>query len=187
MTEPRKKVYQLKITLTGVRPPIWRRLLIASSTPLNQVHQAIQIAMGWTGSHLHQFDVNGDYFGIPDPNFGFDEMLDERRYKLSQFLKSEKDWIHYDYDFGDGWHHKIALEKVLFVPADTPLPQCLKGKRACPPEDIGGVWGYAQLLEVLADPAHPERENYEEMVAEGFDPDAFDLDETNAQLFAYCR
>lgn len=187
MSEQRIKAYQLKVTLMDAKPPIWRRLLIPSATTLGMTHRVIQIAMGWTDSHLHQFVADGVFYGRPDPDYDFDEVMDEDRYKLSQLLKREKDTIIYEYDFGDGWRHKVTLEKALFVEADTPLPQCIKGKRACPPEDIGGVWGYAQALEAMADPEHPEHQDYKDFVGENFDPEAFDLDEASALLLEYCR
>ncbi|MBK1720295.1 plasmid pRiA4b ORF-3 family protein [Thiocystis violacea] len=182
-----KKIYQLKIGLVGAKPPIWRRLLILDATPLPVVHRAIQVAMGWTDSHLHQFMMGGEYFGIPDPEFGFEEILDENRYQLAQLLRAEKDSMIYEYDFGDGWRHKITLEKVLPLDPDAVLPRCLKGKGACPPEDVGGIWGYYGFLEALADKNHPEHENYLEWIGGDFDPDSFDIDQVNALLFEYCR
>ncbi|MBK1721242.1 IS1096 element passenger TnpR family protein [Thiocystis violacea] len=187
MTATRTKAYQLKIGLVGAKPPIWRRLLIASATPLPEVHRAIQIAMGWTGAHLHQFVADNAFYGVPDPDFGFEEILDETRYKLSHLLEHEKDWITYEYDFGDGWRHKITLEKALFVGPETTLPQCIKGKGACPPEDVGGLWGYYGFLEAIADPQHEEHADYLEWVGGAFDPNALDLDEINALLRKYCR
>ncbi|NEX19716.1 plasmid pRiA4b ORF-3 family protein [Thiorhodococcus mannitoliphagus] len=184
MTATRTKAYQLKIGLIGAKPPIWRRLLIASSTPLSEVHHAIQIAMGWTNSHLHQFEAGNAFYGVPDPDFGFDfhEIQDETRYKLSQLLRREKDSITYEYDFGDSWQHKITLEKAMFVEPETKLPQCLKGKGACPPEDVGGLWGYYGFLEAIADPKHPEHVDCLEWVGGAFDPTALDINEINARL-----
>lgn len=190
MAEKRTKAYQLKITLVGAKPPIWRRLLIAGTTPLSLVHQAIQVAMGWTDSHLHHFVADGVFYGMVDDtalDFGLDETLDESRYKLSQLLKREKDSLIYEYDFGDSWRHKVTLEKVSLVGPESPLPQCLAGKRSCPPEDVGGIWGYQHFLEAIADPKHPEHEELLEWVGGTFDAEAFDLAETNARLRGYCR
>lgn len=187
MARDLRKTYQLKISLRGAKPPIWRRMLIASSVPLPRFHEALQILMGWTDYHLHQFVVGGQYYGTPDPDFGFDEVLDERRYRLSQILDLEKDSIIYEYDFGDGWEHKITLEKILPFDPKAQLPLCVKGKGACPPEDVGGIWGYANFLEALANPAHEEHEDLKEWVGGEFDPDAFDVDEVNAMLLSHFR
>ncbi len=181
-TTKRTKAYQLKISLMGAKPPIWRRLLIAGSTPLSDVHQVVQIAMGWTGDHLHQFEVDGMFYGMTDDDLGFDDVLDESRYKLSQLLKGEKDSLIYEYDFGDSWRHKITLEKTVLVGPETNLPQCLAGKRACPPEDVGGIWGYREFLDAIADPKHPEHESFIEWVGGEFDPEEFNTDAINFQL-----
>ncbi|MBK1699505.1 plasmid pRiA4b ORF-3 family protein [Thiococcus pfennigii] len=182
MADKRITAYQLKISLVGAKPPIWRRLLIAGSTPLPLVHEAIQVAMGWTNSHLHQFVADGIFYGMADDGLDFGETLDESRYKLSQLLKQEQDSLIYEYDFGDDWRHKVTLEKISLVGADTRLPLCLGGKRACPPEDVGGIWGYRDFLDAIADPKHPEHEGYLEWVGGAFDPGAFDIDEVNALL-----
>ena len=185
MTEKRVKTYQLKISLLNARPPIWRRLLVAGSTPLSVMHDLIQIAMGWTNSHLHHFIAHEQFYGVPDPDFGWDEVLDESRYKLSQLLKREKDSLIYEYDFGDSWRHKITLEKILLTGPETRLPGCLKGKGSCPPEDVGGVWGYQHFLEAISDPQHPEHGEMLEWVGGPFDPADFDLEETNRLLFQH--
>jgi hypothetical protein len=185
MARSLRKTYQLKITLKGAKPPIWRRLLIADSVSLPQLHRAIQIAMGWTDSHLHQFVVGGECYGVPDPDFGDIDTLDERPVKLGQIMTSEKDSILYEYDFGDGWEHKITLEKILPFEQKAVLPRCVTGKGACPPEDVGGIWGYAEFLKAIGDPSHPEHEDYLEWVGGEFDPQRCDVDEKNALLLEY--
>ena len=179
------KTYQLKIGLMYTKPPIWRRILIADSVSLPVFHQVIQTVMGWENYHLHQFRDGEVYYGIPDDFMS--DTLDECRYKLNQLLKQEKDSIVYEYDFGDSWEHKITLEKVLpFDPADT-LPRCIKGKGACPPEDVGGTVGYYGFLDAVHDPNHPEHEEMLEWIGGEFDPDDFDLDEVNALLSDHGR
>jgi hypothetical protein len=187
LAKPLGKTYQLKISLQGAKPPIWRRLLIADSVSLPMLHQTIQIAMGWTDSHLHQFVVDGECYGAPDPDFGDMEMLDERRYKLSQIMKVEKDSIIYEYDFGDSWQHKITLEKILPFDREAVLPKCIKAKGACPPEDVGGIFGYSEFLDALSDPSHPEHEEYMEWVGGELDPQSCDIEDINALLYEYCR
>ncbi|WP_394751917.1 plasmid pRiA4b ORF-3 family protein [Crenothrix sp.] len=182
MTIKPANIYQLKITLNDSKPPIWRRVLVASNINLSVFHKVIQIVMGWTDSHLHQF-VAGQVFYAPpyDDDFGM-ECKDESKYKLSQLLKKEKDKIIYEYDFGDSWRHKIELEKILPYDAKTVFPSCIKGKLACPPEDCGGVWGYADLLETLTETDNPDREELLHWLGEKFEPDYFNITEINAEL-----
>ncbi|MGB8719543.1 MAG: plasmid pRiA4b ORF-3 family protein [Desulfobacterales bacterium] len=187
MPKKPKKTYQLKVSLKGAKPPIWRRFMVDGAITLAELHDVLQIVMGWSDSHLHQFTVNGAAYGIPDPEFDSEGVRDERKVGLAQVLQDEKDAIIYEYDFGDGWTHKIALEKILPFDAKATLPACIKAKGACPPEDVGGLWGYYELLETLKDPKHPEHEENKEWVGEDFDPDAFDLEEVNAQLAAHWR
>ncbi len=186
MSKIQKKICQLKIVLKGIRPPIWRRFLVVNTITLQELHEIIQIVMGWENSHLHQFIANGQYYGEPDPEEYFRKILDERKYKVGHILKKEKDTVIYEYDFGDGWEHKITLEKFLPYNSSTRLPICLKGKRACPPEDVGGVWGYYNFLDGLNDPDHPEHEEYKDWIGDDFDPERFDLDEVNELLLKYC-
>jgi hypothetical protein len=183
---PRKKaprpsvVYQIKVTLEGSRPPIWRRLLVPADLTLGDLHYILQIAMGWTDSHLHQFRVGEKNYGVPHPDT--DWTLDEERVKLSKIVTGEKFKFHYEYDFGDSWSHLILVEKVLPAEPGKPAPICVTGKRHCPPEDCGGVWGFADFVEAMADPKHPEHDNLKEWYGEDFDPVAFDLDEVNRML-----
>lgn len=181
------KMYQLKISLRDSKPPIWRRFLIEDSVTLPKFHMAIQIIMGWTNSHLHQFIAAGRCYGMTDPDFDFSEVLDETKYRLNQLLKKEKGSIIYEYDFGDSWEHKISLENIFPLDPEVTLPSCVKAKGACPPEDVGGIWGYYNFLDVLNDQNHPEHEDYKEWIGDDFDPDAYDIKEVNELLFKYCR
>ncbi|MDP1787625.1 plasmid pRiA4b ORF-3 family protein [Nitrosomonas sp.] len=184
-TKSLRSIYQLKITLKGFRPPIWRRFLVASTVSLEDVHDILQIVMGWTDSHMHKFSKGSDRYGVPDADFPSD-ILDEAKYRLDQVLKNEKDKLNYTYDFGDGWEHEVVLEKILPFETGVALPACLKGRGACPPEDIGGVVGYAMFLDAILDPEHPEHESMLEWIAEDidgvFDPEYFDLAEVNHLL-----
>jgi hypothetical protein len=180
-----RSIYQLKITLKGIQPSIWRRLLIANTDSLADVHVAIQITMGWTNSHLHEFSQGRERYGMPDEDFPSD-VRDEADYRLDQILKKEKDKLHYVYDFGDYWEHEVVLEKILAFEPGAVLPVCLKGSRACPPEDVGGIPGYAMFLEAISDPTHPEYEETLEWIDGGFDSEHFDLAQTNDLLREYC-
>ncbi len=173
--------------LKGAKPPIWRRILIDNSVALPKLHGVIQIVMGWTNSHLHQFIAGDRYYGMPDPNSDFEEILDEMEYRLNQLLKTEKDSVIYEYDFGGGWEHKITLEKILPFDPESILPICIKAKGACPPEDVGGIWGYYDFLEALADQNHPEHDDYQGWIGGDFDPTFYDIEKTNELLSEYCR
>jgi hypothetical protein len=178
-------VFQIKITLTRVRPPIWRRLLVRSDASLRDLHVIFQHAMGWFDGHLHAFEIGGERFGSPDPDSGVDieemECTDGRKVTLAEILPGMDGKFRYEYDFGDGWVHQCVVEDVNPARPDTPSASCIAGKRACPPEDCGGPWGYAELLELHANPqiADPERR---ERLGESFDPAAFDAADVNQAL-----
>ena len=174
-------IYQLKITLRDIRPPIWRRVQVKSSTKLSQLHLMIQAAMGWYNCHLHQFSIEGVDYGEPEPDYGLD-MQDEKKVKLSSVIKSEKAKFFYIYDFGDSWEHSILVEKILPIDTKVSYPLCIKAKRACPPEDCGGAWGYLEFLEAIKDPTHPEHESFLEWVEGSFDSEFCDLQEINQRL-----
>lgn len=173
-------VYQLKITLKDVKPPIWRRVQVKDCT-LSKLHAAIQTCMGWTNSHLHAFEIGGEQYGEPDPD-GMMETEDERKVKLSQVVVWGHKKFTYTYDFGDNWEHVIQVEKVLDAEPGVRYPRCIAGKRACPPEDCGGPWGYGDFLEAVQNPKHPEHEDMVEWIGGEFDPEAFDIEAVNQEL-----
>ena len=191
---------QLKITLVESQPPIWRRVLARPSMGVGELHYLIQDAMGWANSHLHEFVVGGTWMrgfvrdgtSYSDKRFDEEEMHeDETAVTVGDFLKKPGDTLAYVYDFGDNWAHRIELEEILQKsPRNRRVPCCLGGERACPPDDCGGVHGYADLLAVLADPNHEEHKDMVAWVAgmvEGdgpFEPDAFDLAATNKAIHA---
>lgn len=181
---PMPSVYQLKITLKGCRPPIWRRVQVLADTNLSQLHWVIQLAMGWTNSHLHSFAIEGIEYGVPMPELAWDgeDVLDEQTLRLDQFVTTEKFKFSYLYDFGDCWEHDILVEKVFLARPATQYPLCTKAMRACPPEDCGGVWGYQEFIEVIRDPRHPEHAETLEWVGGDFQPEEAALDEINARL-----
>nr|MDA3851138.1 plasmid pRiA4b ORF-3 family protein [Spirochaetaceae bacterium] len=132
---PKNDLYQLKITLKNIKPPIWRRFVVDSNILLPDLHKVIQTIIGWTNSHLHQFVIDGVYYSEPDEE-PFMEYVDYRKVSLAQVLSRDEQTIIYQYDFGDGWEHSIVLEKRLEDQGQE-NPFCVKGKRACPPEDCG--------------------------------------------------
>lgn len=180
------RLFQLKVTLRGTRPPVWRRILVSPEITLDQLHHVLQIAMGWTNSHLHQFETPQGFvadpgFGLDQGGFGMEKMGNSKRTTLASVLSRPRSSIRYEYDMGDGWDHQITLEKV--VVADQPSGAvCVAGKRACPPEDCGGPWGYDHLLEAVRDPQHPEHEEMSDWIEPGFDPERFDPEAINKQL-----
>ncbi|MFZ1414925.1 MAG: plasmid pRiA4b ORF-3 family protein [Defluviicoccus sp.] len=180
-TNAGKTIVSLKITLRGIKPPIWRRLLMPDTMTLGDVHLAIQAAMGWEDDHLHAFDVGGRQYGDRQ---SVDNAADENRLTLSGVMKSGVTRFTYTYDFGDDWEHAVQIEKIEPALEGGVYPVCIAGKRACPPEDCGGPWGYQDLLEVLADPAHPDHAERKEWVGEDLSPNHFDPIAANAILAA---
>jgi Plasmid pRiA4b ORF-3-like protein len=173
------QLYQLKITLADVRPPVWRRLLVKDCS-LAKLDAIIQTCMGWEGGHLSSFQVQGEEYG--DDPCGELEMESPRKRKLSQIVQSGIQKFTFTYDFGDNWVHTVSVEKTLEAEPKTRYPRCVAGSGACPPEDCGGPWGYAHLLEVIRDPKHKEHEEMLEWLGEDFDPGQFDASEINKEL-----
>ena len=177
-------IYQLKITLADVKPPVWRRVLVPDCKLVN-LHEVIQAVMGWQNYHLYEFEVGGRRF--TDPR-GMDEldMEDASKVRLGKVATKVKAKLRYIYDFGDYWKHEILIEKVLPREAKKAYPACIDGKRACPPEDVGGPWGYMEFVEAIGDPAHERHDEFMEWRA-GFDPEAFDLEVVNRRLKGILR
>ncbi len=182
--EPGDAILQIKMTLLGVsKPPVWRRLLVPADIRLDRLHEAIQAAMGWEDYHMHVFCDGQAEYGMPDPELGHEN---ERQATLGGLVDGTNGQVRYTYDFGDDWEHDIVVEKVVSAEPGGRYPICLAGKGRCPPEDCGGAWGYRNLREVLADPAHEEHRDMLEWLglelASEFDPAGFDLDEANNAL-----
>lgn len=204
---PSNKTYQLKITLADSCPPIWRRLLVPGHITLLDLHDLIQVSMGWTNSHLHHFilkknrfkptpQMQRDYLAgklpstalrgvrvFSDPEFELEETEDESRVRFVDLPLVVRSKLVYEYDFGDSWEHVILVEKI--TEQDSPLehPLCLAGELACPPEDCGGIYGYYETLDSVRDSAHPEHEERKEWLGD-FDPDYFSLEQTNKRIRA---
>lgn len=156
-----ERLYQFKITLKDIEPAIWRRIQVKDCT-LDKLHEHIQTSVGWTNSHLHQFTINGVVHG--DPKLLYEGLEDETppvnslRTRISQIIPEDgkRFRFEYEYDFGDGWKHEVVFEGCLRAEKGTPYPLCVEGERACPPEDVGGVWGYQEYLQALSNPDHEE-------------------------------
>ena len=182
LSEDFDHVYQFKVTLKGIRPPIWRRIQVPEDYTFWDLHVAIQDAMGWLDYHLHEFEVRepesgtNHYIGLPDEE-GFPddhEILPGWKEMLSTYFSPDNGTARYFYDFGDGWEHSVKLEKILERKAGSTYPLCLGGKRACPPEDCGGIAGYRDLLKFLSDPENRLDDEGNRRLSDGFDPDFFD-------------
>ena len=178
-----KAVYQLKVTLDHSKPPIWRRVLVPENITLYQLHEILQRVMGWMDCHLHMFTIGGQIYGDPADD-EFDELgtKNETRYRLNQLGLREKARFSYEYDFGDGWEHTLLVEKILPAEKGVHYPVCVTGKRACPPEDVGGIWGYEDFLIAIADPGHEEHDEYLQWIGSDFAPEAFDVEAVNEAL-----
>ena len=177
-------LFQLKITLRGVsKPPVWRRVLVPAAIALDELHEVILRVMGWHGGHLHVFSDGMTEYGVPDRELGH---ADEAGVELADLVSAPGERVSYTYDFGDDWEHDIKLEKVLAPDPAVVIPVCLTGKGACPPEDCGGAWGYADLKEATANPDHEEHEELLGWLGlddpSEFDPAEFSLEEVNARL-----
>ncbi|MCA9413831.1 MAG: plasmid pRiA4b ORF-3 family protein [Candidatus Omnitrophica bacterium] len=181
----RGPIYQIKITLMEVTPPIWRRFAVHGAISLSRLHDVLQIVMGWTDSHLHEFNID-EHSYVADYDLAerdWDETaLDEGDFRLDHLIKRKGESFEYKYDFGDGWRHELVVEKIIPPEEGVKYPVCLAGERACPPEDCGGPWGYDELLESLADPDHEEHERSLEWLGGRYDPEEFNLEKINRLL-----
>ena len=173
-----ERLYQFKITLLESKPPIWRRIQVKNCT-LDKLHEHIQTAMGWTNSHLHQFEIDGERYGDPELiDDGFEDFhcVDSTMTRIGEIVPKDgkRFQFNYQYDFGDDWQHEVLFEGCLRAEKGGRYPVCVEGERACPPEDVGGVRGYAELLEALANPKHEQHEDFVEW-AGPFDSEQFDV------------
>jgi len=175
-------VYQFRIELLEIKPAIWRRVQIASTSSFRDLHYAIVDSFGWEDYHLHDFMIRDPYSGeeklITDMTNELPEgrvvCYDERKEKISRYFRRPGITAQYDYDFGDDWHHRIIFEKELPREGEGMYPRCIDGRRHCPPEDIGGVSGYAEFLRAMANPRHKEHKSCKEWWGGPFDPEEFD-------------
>jgi Plasmid pRiA4b ORF-3-like protein len=179
------QVYQVKILLQHIKPPIWRRVQVKDCS-LAKLHDIIQSCMGWDDYHLHDFEIGGERYGDPaqwQDGFGDElEVGNEGKVKLSQLAARGIKKFQYTYDMGDTWQHLIQIEKPLPSEAGVRYPRCIDGKRACPPEDCGGPWGYGDFLEAIGDPKNERHEDLREWVGGEFDPEHFDIEKINEEL-----
>ena len=182
-----KLLWQVTITIAHIEPAIWRRLLLPEDLNFAQLHEVIQAAFGWTDSHLHQFVVGGIVIGAPE----FDETGGNRyrTFEASEVFLRDLDLLHwgaakilYQYDFGDGWHHWITLDRQLAEAAGETYPLLIDGRRSAPPEDSGGPHGYMNFLQAWRNPEHENHRSMRRWAGRRFDPEAFDQEKTQTAI-----
>ena len=176
-------IARLKVTLDEVEPPVLRRIEMPLTIRLDRLHSALQAAMGWTDSHLYEIRVRDVRWGVPDPDWG-DGPLDARRARLIDVLEETgAKTLKYLYDFGDGWEHTVKLERIAKAVPGLAYPRLTEARGRCPPEDVGGPWGYADFLEAVTDPKHERHAELTEWIGGPFDPDVVETEE-HAQALA---
>lgn len=179
----------MRITVADVTPAIWRRIVVDSDISLRALHHIIQAAFGWNSSHLHDYRIEGKNYcklddeDIVNGNLGIEEkMLDDRKAKLNRLLYAGQRFM-YQYDFGDSWDHEIEVEKIEPVPEPMGAAHIVDGARVCPPEDVGGSWGYSDILNALkSKPRNQQARDFLKWVGGRFDPELFDMRAANASL-----
>ena len=180
---PARTVHAIKVTLAGSRPPIWRRLQVPSTITLRALHDVLQAAFGWEDYHMWVFETPLGRYGVADRELQISNAAAKR---LDQVAPRKGDRISYTYDFGDNWEHTILVEAITSPEPGIAYPRCLTGRRACPPEDCGGIGGYDYLIEILTDPEDEEHQDRLEWLgldsADQFDPQAFDPAQANTAL-----
>ena len=170
------EIATLRIDLLDTDPPIWREVAVPTSMTLAALHQTVQAAMGWYDQHLWEMRIGPQRYAPPmpgDDGWGGPPTRDAAKVRLREVLKSRRTVIDYVYDMGDSWEHRLTLTGVRAGEADGEYPRYLAGERACPPEDCGGIPGFYETLDALADPAHPDHAHAVEWF-EDYDPDVID-------------
>lgn len=179
--ESKASIYEMKVRLKESRLAIWRRFQVSGNITLYKLHQALQVVMGWDDYHLYEFLIGKLRYGELNPDYS-PETKGARRVRLNDIFTREMAKFTYIYDFGDYWEHEIVVERISLASQALRHPVCIEGKRACPPEDCGGIWGYTDLLKIIRNPAHEEYERMMEWLGDEFDPKRFDIDGVNRRL-----
>jgi len=182
--KPLQSIYQLHIELQEIQPTVWRTLWVPGNAKLSRLHRVIQSAMGWTNSHLHEFRIAGQCYGMDSfaEEFGGVAPLDESRFTIGKVLSDAVSEFEYEYDFGDGWRHHIRVQHILPATEYNNKPVCLGGENACPPEDVGGPGGFEEFVQVMSDPAHEDHLDLWRWHGGPFDRRGFDISAVNARI-----
>lgn len=180
----KSKFYQFEIALLNVDPLVWRSFVVPSTITLSDLHFVIQMVMGWTDSHLHEFIIGKKRYASNEEFELFDDSSTlSEDFQLCDLVKRKGAKITYVYDFGDDWQHLLTLENSNYKKADSQADfVCLEGENACPPEDVGGPWGYDDFCEIIKDPSHEEHQDYLDWVGEDFNPKLFEIHYINEAL-----
>jgi hypothetical protein len=175
-------IFQLKMTLEGIDPPIWRRIQTKDCT-LEDLHALIQVTMGWEFEHRYRFIIGGVEYAELDM-VNDEEIQDVSGTRLSDVLpvQNRRPRFEYEYDFGDAWTHQLIVEERSLPKEGVKYPICVGGQRACPPEDCGGPWGYSDFVDTITNPDHRGHGEMLEWVGGEFDPERFDLEAVNNEL-----
>jgi hypothetical protein len=183
-----RAIYQIRIALQEIQPSIWRRIQVWEDITLAQLHTILQIVMNWEDCHLHEFTIGRRLYSVPDPDDDMYErkVIDEQQVRLCDVVPRVGTQFLYLYDFGDSWHHELLLEAIVMPDSKLQYPRCIAGERRTPPEDVGGIPGYADYLEAIADPDHEEHENMLRWRGP-FDPESFSTEEVNSRLWKRLR
>lgn len=181
---PAETTIQFKVTLRHIQPPIWRRVVLPDNFTLGQLHDVIQVAMGWLNCHMHSFRIGGvHYTDSRAAELEDMDMENEETVFLSRVVTRPRQKFIYEYDFGDSWEHEVVAEKILPIDPQAKYPVCLGGERACPPEDCGSFPGYFDILEALKAPKKTqEQKELLEWVGDGYDPESLHLGAVNKRL-----
>lgn len=177
-------IYQLLVSLDEIEPKVWRRLWVPETLTLAKLDRVIQAAIGWTNSHLHEFAIDGRRYGIVDPEWDQEpDLLEDKRFRLGDVLGTRVQDFLYTYDFGDSWTHSVEVEQVMVAKEGVNTwPMCLAGANACPPEDVGGTYGYMEFLQAMRDPTHEQHDQMWRWWGGPFDPNGFDLNAANLAI-----
>ncbi len=179
------KVFSIRISLKGISPTIWRRVEVPYNFTLHELHMVIQAAMGWENYHLYDFTIGKTHFSVPSDDWPSEDEDSEKTYINKLVFIGKSATMTYEYDFGDDWIHTVKIDKILPENEDVDYPRCVSGKRACPPEDSGGPYGYLNMLNILEDPKNEEYNDIKEWIGEDFDPEYFNLEEANDRVNDY--
>lgn len=178
---------RLTISLDDVEPKVLRRVEAPLAIRLDRLHLTIQAAMGWTNSHLYEIRAGDVGWGVPDPDWGGGP-LDARKARLVDVLEDVGvKTLRYLYDFADGWEHTIKIERLINPEPGAVYPRLIEASGRCPPEDVGGPWGYAELLEAINDPTHERHAELREWITADFDPNVVDADALKAEVGALAK
>ena len=176
------RIARLKITLDDVKPAVMRRIEVPLAIRLDRLHLALQAAMGWTDTHLYEIRARDASWGEPDPDWG-DGPRDAGKAHLADVLEEVgAKTLEYLYDFGDGWEHTIRIERVADAEPGVAYPRLVDATGRCPPEDVGGPWGYAEFLDAINNPEHERHAEFTEWIAEDIDPTDADGDQLAADV-----